>query len=75
MFIDSKIPVPQWLRTGDVDDLKFKLAGIVVVMLAVLFLEEVIGWGSGRDLLPLGIAIAAMIVALSYFIRVHPDKG
>ena len=75
LFIDSKIPVPQWLRTGDVDDLKFKLAGIVVVMLAVLFLEEVIGWGSGRDLLPLGIAIAAMIVALSYFIRAHPDKG
>ena len=75
LFIDSDLPVPAWLRTGDVDDLKFKLAGIVVVMLGVLFLEEVIHWSSDRDLMPLGLAIAAVIIALSYFIRAHPDKG
>ena len=34
LFIDSDPRSRQWLRTGDVDDLKFKLAGIVVVMLA-----------------------------------------
>lgn len=75
LFIDNEVPVPRWLRTGDVDDLKFKLAGIVVVMLGVLFLEEVIHWSSDRDLMPMGLAIAAVIVALSYFIRAHPDKG
>lgn len=75
LFIDKDVPVPAWLRTGDVDDLKFKLAGIVVVMLGVLFLEEVIHWSSDRDLMPLGLAIAAVIIALSYFIRAHPDKG
>ena len=74
LFIDSRIHVPAWLRTGTVDSLKNKLAGIVVVMLAVLFLEEVIHWGSERDLLPLGIAIAAMVAALSYFIGNHSDK-
>jgi uncharacterized membrane protein YqhA len=74
LFIDSRIDVPQWLRSEDVDSLKAKLAGIVVVMLGVLFLEEVIHFGSGRDLLPFGIAVAAVVVALSYFIVAHPKK-
>jgi uncharacterized membrane protein YqhA len=75
LFIDSRIQAPGWLRTGSVDSLKNKLAGIVVVMLGVLFLEEVIHGGSGRDLLPFGIGIAAVVIALSYFIGTHPKKG
>jgi uncharacterized membrane protein YqhA len=67
--------VPEWLRTADVDDLKCKLAGIVAVMLGVLFLEQVIQSGGEGELLALGIAIAAVIAALSYFIKVHPDQG
>ncbi len=73
LFIDSRIPLPRWLRTSDVDDLKFKLAGIVAVMLGVLFLEQVVHWSSDRDLMPLGLAIAAVIIALSYFIRSHSE--
>ena len=75
LFIDSQIPLPVWLRTADVDDLKFKLAGIVVVMLGVLYLELFITWAGDRDVLAPGLGVAAVIVALSYFIRVHPDKG
>lgn len=75
LFIDSAIPMPQWLRTADVDDLKYKLAGIVAIMLGVLFLEHVIQSGGEHDLLALGITTAAVIVALSYFIRAHPEKG
>jgi uncharacterized membrane protein YqhA len=71
LFIDSDIPVPHWLRTGDVDKLKQKLAGIVAVMLSVLFLEQVINAAVGPELLTSGIAIAAVILALSYFIRSH----
>ena len=37
------------------------------------FAIEVIQSGGEGELLALGIAIAAVIVALSYFIRVHPD--
>jgi uncharacterized membrane protein YqhA len=69
LFIESDIPVPRWLRTDDVDDLKHKLAGIVVVMLGVLFLEQVINAPSGGELLSLGIGVAAVILALSYFMR------
>jgi uncharacterized membrane protein YqhA len=69
LFISRNLPVPDWLRTTHVDELKYKLAGIVAVMLGVLFLEQVFSWGSDRDLMPLGIGIAAVILALSYFIR------
>jgi uncharacterized membrane protein YqhA len=74
LFIDKDLPVPAWLRTSHVDELKNKLAGIVAVMLGVLFLEQVFYWGSERDLLSLGIGIAAVVLALSYFIRSHPEE-
>jgi len=69
LFISRNLPVPDWLRTTHVDELKYKLAGIVAIMLGVLFLEQVFSWGSDRNLMPLGIGIAAVILALSYFIR------
>jgi uncharacterized membrane protein YqhA len=74
LFISRNLPVPDWLRTTHVDELKYKLAGIVAVMLGVLFLEQVFSWGSDRDLMPLGIGIAAVILALSYFIGRRPGK-
>ena len=55
LFIDSDIPVPKWLRTEDVDSLKSRLAGIIVVMLGVLFLEQVITAAADFDLLQMGI--------------------
>jgi uncharacterized membrane protein YqhA len=72
MFIDSDVPLPRWLRGGDVDSLKQMLAGIVAVMLGVLFLELVITGTGGQELLAAGLAIAAVILALSFFIRAHP---
>jgi uncharacterized membrane protein YqhA len=72
LFIGSDIPVPSWLLSAGIDGLKNLLAGIVAVMLGVLFLEQVITTAGSPDVLPLGIGIAAVIVALSYFIRSHP---
>jgi uncharacterized membrane protein YqhA len=74
MFVDNGVRLPSWLRGGDVDGLKQMLAGIVAVMLGVLFLEKVITGIEGRDLLASGLATAAVIVALSYFIRAHPPQ-
>ncbi|HEX2526373.1 MAG TPA: hypothetical protein VHL31_08730 [Geminicoccus sp.] len=62
------------MRSSDVDGLKQKLAGIVAVMLAVLFLEQVITAAAEQELLAWGIAIAAVIFALGYFIRSHPPS-
>ena len=74
LFIDDDIPAPRWLRTVDVDGLKNKLAGIVAVMLGVLFLEQMIMTDGGPALMELGIGVAAVMLALSYFIRSHPGN-
>lgn len=74
LLVDPGLPLPRWLRTGDPEELKTKLASIIVLMLAVLFLEEVIEARSDRDLLPFGLAIAAIIGAVTLFIRVKRDR-
>jgi len=37
LFIDADLDVPQWLRVYDLDDLKSKLIGVVVAIVAVVF--------------------------------------
>lgn len=71
LFIDSRLPVPGWLRITDIDSLKQRLSGVIIVVLGVVFLEQVISWDGERSLLPLGLSIAAVIAALSYFLRVR----
>jgi uncharacterized membrane protein YqhA len=72
LFINGDIPVPAWLRNDSVDGLKSQLAGIIAVMLGVLFLELVITGATDRELMLAGLGVAAVIAALSYFIRAHP---
>jgi uncharacterized membrane protein YqhA len=72
LFI-AKAPLPGWLKICDLDDLKEKLLGLVVIALAVLFLGESLVWPNGTgDLLAYGIANAAVIGAISlYFWMKH----
>jgi len=68
LFINSDLELPQWLQIRTFDDLKLKLVGVVIVVLAVLFLGHVVAWNGERDLLRLGAGIAAVIAALTYFL-------
>ena len=73
LFIDPGLKLPEWLQFRTFDDLKLKLVGVVVVVLAVLFLGHVVGWNGERDLLRLGAGIALVIAALTYFLSI--SKG
>ena len=76
LFIDSDLELPEWLHIRTFDDLKHKLVGVVIVVLAVLFLGFVVSWNGQSDLLPTGAAIAMVIAALSYFLStVKGSKG
>jgi uncharacterized membrane protein YqhA len=75
LFIDDRIPVPHWLEIHDLDDLKSKLIGVVIVVLGVLFLGQVVTWNGERDLLGFGAAIALVIGALTYFLGSRPKKN
>lgn len=68
LFIDSELKLPDWLHIRTFDDLKNKLVGVVLVVLAVIFLGHVVAWDGSRDLLGFGLAVAAVIAALTWFL-------
>ncbi len=75
LFIDANLDLPEWLQIRTFDDLKLKLVGVVIVVLAVLFLGQVVAWNGERELLGLGVAIAVVVAALSYFLSVSKGKS
>jgi uncharacterized membrane protein YqhA len=69
LFI-AKAPLPGWLKICDLDDLKNKLLGLVIIALAVVLLGEALTWDGTANILSFGIAIAAGIAAISVYIWV-----
>lgn len=74
LFVDDTIPLPSWLRIHTLTDLKELLASVVVVVLAVFFLGLALTWDGTRDLLVPGLSVAAVILALSVFLRVSKSE-
>lgn len=68
LYFRQDLAVPKWLKIETLDDLKSKLVGVVITVLAVLFLGQAVTWQSGPDILYLGGAVAVVIVALTYFL-------
>lgn len=71
LFIQRLPSTPGWLIIHDIDDLKAKLLGVIVVILSVYFLEQVINWNGKQDILELGIGEALMIMAIVLTISFH----
>lgn len=68
LFIDNTVKLPAWLTIKTLDDLKSKLITVVIVVLAVLFLGQVVTWDGQTDLMGLGIGIAVVIAALTWLL-------
>jgi uncharacterized membrane protein YqhA len=66
LFIDDALELPRWLEVHDLDDLKAKVIGVIIVLLGVIFLGNVINWDGQRDILALGIAISLVMAALTF---------
>lgn len=75
LFIDSDLKLPEWLQIRTFDDLKNKLVGVVIVVLGVMFLGFVVAWDGSRNLLGIGVAIALVIAALTYFLSTVKGGG
>lgn len=69
LFIDDGIDMPSWLKIHNLDDLKEKLVGVIVVVMGVYFLGLLIHGAQSVDLLLKGLGICAVIFALAYFVR------
>lgn len=78
LFIDPSLPLPAWLIIKDLEHLKEKLLGVIIVLLGVTFLGEVVSWNGQTDILRLGVAIALVIAALSFVLTAlsrHHERG
>lgn len=68
LYFRQDLQLPKWLKIDDLDDLKSKLVGVSITVMAVFFLGKVITWSAGIDILYLGGAAAMVIAALTYFL-------
>jgi uncharacterized membrane protein YqhA len=74
LFI-GKIDLPVGVTVGSLDDLKDKLLGVIVVALAVSFLAQIADWDGKTNLLPYGLSLALVILALGAFTYVRRAKS
>ena len=67
LFIDADLDVPQWLRVYDLDDLKSKLIGVVVAIVAVVFVGVFVDSNRASDVISYGVGAGALVVGLAIF--------
>jgi uncharacterized membrane protein YqhA len=67
LFIDTNIQVPPWLRVEDLDDLKSKLIGVVVAIIAVVFVGIFVDSNRASDVISYGVGAGALVVGLAIF--------
>jgi len=65
----GKINVPDWLVIENLDGLKEKLASVIILILAVTFLEHLVEWKDAKETLMFGISIAAVLIALVFYMQ------
>nr|HET6902712.1 YqhA family protein [Ktedonobacteraceae bacterium] len=77
LFIDERIVMPHWLVITDLDALKGKLLGVIIVLLAVTFLGDVVTWDGSESILWLGLAIGLVLLALGYLLgrSIKPNQS
>jgi uncharacterized membrane protein YqhA len=57
--------MPKWLVIATFEDLKEKLIGVIIVLLGVSYLGTAVTWAGDKSILNLGVATAAVILALA----------
>ena len=79
LFVDPDLPMPGWLRIHDLDELKERLIGVIIVLLGVTFLGSAVTWTGAGEILQYGAAIAIVIAALAFQLwvtsRIHRRDG
>jgi uncharacterized membrane protein YqhA len=67
LFIDADLDVPMWLRVNDLDDLKSKLIGVVVAIVAVVFVGVFVDSNRASDVISYGVGAGALVAGLAIF--------
>jgi len=67
LFVDSDIEVPEWLQVRDLDDLKSKLIGVVVAIIAVIFVGVFVDANRASEVVAYGVGAGALVTGLAVF--------
>lgn len=67
LFIDEDLEVPVWLQVHDLDDLKSKLIGVVVALIAVIFVGVFVDVNRAADVISFGVGAGALVTGLALF--------
>ncbi len=67
LFIDAELDVPLWLRVNNLDDLKSKLIGVVVAIIAVVFVGVFVDSNRSQDVIAYGVGAGALVAGLAIF--------
>ena len=68
LFLGKAI-TPEWFVVKDIYDLKDLLISMIVVILAIIFLEHLMEWKDAKTTLYFGAAIAIVIGALTFYVK------
>jgi len=74
LFIDTDIDVPMWLRVEDLDDLKSKLIGVVVAIIAVVFVGVFVDSNRADDVISYGVGAGALVAGSEKLVE-HFEDG
>ena len=67
LFINEDLNVPAWLQVHDLDDLKSKLIGVVVALIAVIFVGVFVDVNRSKDVIAYGVGAGALVTGLAIF--------
>jgi uncharacterized membrane protein YqhA len=67
LFVDTRLEVPEWLQVRDLDDLKSKLIGVVVAIIAVVFVGVFVDSNRAADVVSYGLGAGALVAGLALF--------
>lgn len=75
LFVGALPNLPGWLRMEDFESLKGVLVKTVIVVLGISFMGRAVTWDGEENLLDYGIAVGAVVAALSFFLSVKSEAG
>jgi uncharacterized membrane protein YqhA len=67
LFINDDIDVPLWLEVHDLNDLKSKLIGVVVAIIAVIFVGVIVDTDRAADVIAYGVGAGAILTGLAFY--------
>jgi uncharacterized membrane protein YqhA len=71
---NTRTPLPSWLEMNDLNDLKGRVIAMVILVIAVTFVDVLVEFAEPLDVLYVGGGVALVIGALTVYLRFGPGE-